>query len=230
MAEPTSHNERIVTPERERRGAVPERDTAKAIAGTGVTEAIAGAAGVILAVLGLIGVLQLYMAAIAAICVGAALLIEGLGIGSRIKAMRHGMGGDRAAMGGLAGGTSVEVLGGIAGIVLGVLALFDVLPGEMLAIAALVYGATLILGSGATRQLDASLAIRDDQSQAAHQALVTSDGAKILAGLAAAALGILFLADVITAIEALLVAFLVVGAVNLLSGGALSARMTPLLH
>lgn len=235
MADVSTHDQRAVPPrgtesERRRgRRADEETRSARVLTGASASEAVIGAAAVVVAVLGLIGTLPFYMAAIATIAVGAALLIEGLGIAAQVRALEHELVGNRQT-GALIGGTSVEVVGGVAGIVLGVLALFGVEPFVMLAIAAIVYGGTLIFGTGASRQVDAAASMRGGYGGVSHQALVSSDGAKILGGIAAATLGILYFADVGVGLTLILSAMLVAGLVNLLSGTALAARTGATLH
>jgi hypothetical protein len=54
-----------------------EEQAMEVMVGGSITEAIGGVAGVVLAIIGLAGVLPLYLAAIAAIAIGVALCAEG---------------------------------------------------------------------------------------------------------------------------------------------------------
>ena len=113
-------------------------------------EAIGAIATVILAVIGLAGVLPYLLASIGTVLVGAGILVEGWAAGS---SYRQASSANLAApASGANGALTAEFLGGIAGIVLGILALFRMAPDTLLATALLVYGATLLLSSVGTAQ------------------------------------------------------------------------------
>jgi len=138
-------------------------------------QSLAGIAGVVLAVLGLLGVLPTLMAAIAAICIGVALISQGGAIHAQFASL----------MGRAAGGEpSAGVLGGAAGIVLGVLALLGLTPNVLLAVAVIVFGATLLVSSAAAGRLQAASATAGYETQG---------GAHTLLGLGAGVLGLLAL-------------------------------------
>ncbi len=209
-----------------------ERRRARKREGGGIfgtsAEVIVGAGAAVLAVLGLIGLLPQLMAAIAAIAIGAGILFEGAAVASRMRAARgetDGVQARRAA----GGGITAEMLAGASGIVLGILALVGILPLVLLPIAALVYGATLLL-IGLSRPAMIQVTRpnvpqrrAEDRAQALSEAAAaSSSGALGLAGAAAAVLGILVLADVAPAITTVLIATLVVGAALLVSGSSLA--------
>ncbi|HBG25527.1 MAG: hypothetical protein A2Y10_05265 [Planctomycetes bacterium GWF2_41_51] len=80
---------------------------------------------------------------------------------------------------------SAEVIGGVAGLVLGILALIGYIPVTLIAIAAIIYGAALILGSAFAPTLSSAGAGVDRQSTF-----------EILIGVAGLTLGILAILDI----------------------------------
>lgn len=157
--------------------------------GTSVmAEAIGAIGALVLAIIGLAGVLPNLMASIATIVIGADLLAEGCAIGARYRhrfaqsaVQAHGLQGT----GYLAG----EFIGGTAGIVLGILALFRADPTPMLAVAVLVFGATLLISGAATR----SQWFVATQAEGAPRevAAASAPSGHMLVGLGAVVLGIL---------------------------------------
>jgi hypothetical protein len=111
------------------------------IAGGSMIEAVGGVGALALAILGLAGILPLEFAAIAVICVGAALVFEGGAIGTRFSRLLSATGSGRLGAAELGGGMTAEFLGGAAGLVLGLLALLGVATGILIPVAAIVLGA-----------------------------------------------------------------------------------------
>jgi hypothetical protein len=104
---------------------------------------------VVLAIRGLAGIEQGYMLPIAALAIGAALLIEGGVTITRYADMTAELPHHGSMEFG--GGVTVEFFGGCAGLVLGVLDLVGVVPQVLVSIAALVFGSALLLGSTSHR-------------------------------------------------------------------------------
>jgi hypothetical protein len=203
----------------------------KVVAGGSVTEAICGVGAVVLAILGLAGLVPGYMAAIATITFGVALLAQGGAIASRWSRLIHETGYEVDHRAELGGGMGAEVAGGAAGVVLGVLSLIGIATTVLIPIAAIVFGGALLLGSGATADLS-TLSTGAAHERFAHtirQATVAASGAQVLLGISAIVLGIIALVsnDPITVS---LVALIVVGTSALFSGGALSGRMAALMR
>ena len=107
--------------------------------------ALVSTAVIALAIVGLAGAYSPILAAIAAIVTGAAILIEGgafeawamrfqAGTASQLEAARF---------------PTAEALGGVAGIVLGILALLGVSSATLLPVSVLVFGVTLLLSGSA---------------------------------------------------------------------------------
>jgi len=205
-----------------------DRKTLKFLTAGSSGEAVAGAAAVVLAILGLVGVLPLYMVSIAAICIGAAMFQEGTAIASQFKELEeHINGSDEKTKVALGGGMGFQVLGGIAGIVLGILALIGVATTVLVAVAAIVMGGSLLLGAGATERLDkARLQWElppEPKSRWIRDSVIDAAGLEVLAGLASVTLGIIALSGVFPIIL-VLVAELSIGGAVLLAGAAIATE------
>jgi hypothetical protein len=195
---------------REREEGLGHEDTSKTIAAGGSTvEAVLGVAALILAILGLAGIEAGYMLTIGVIAIGAALLSEGAAIAARLN-------GDGSVA---ETGMNAEFVAGLAGIVLGVLALLGIQVIPLTAAAVLGFGGALLLGAGAGSE--AASTVRHDGLS--HRGTTGTAGAKILVGLAVIVLGILALVG-IRPPEMLLVAVLILGGILMLSGVAMSSR------
>lgn len=206
-----------------------EEQAAHAVAGGSIGEALAGAAAAILALLGFWGIVPMTLAAIATIAVGAALLLEGGGVAARYSELLSETVGDPWA-GRVAFGTGVaaETVGGIAGVILGVLALVGVAPLVLMGSAVVVFGAALLLGSSATARLSGLAFAAAKPSplteRLSRDAVLAAAGGQVLVGLAGVTLGILAIIGV-SAPTLLLVSMLALGASTLINGTALGGRM-----
>ncbi len=186
---------------------------------------VAALATIVLTILGLAHVVPEYLVAIATIVFGATLLLHGWAIiadYARLNA-RPGVAvsssaGDR--------GLSAVFLAGVAGVVLGILALLGISTHELTAIAVIAFGAALILSSSSAIRvhlLRLSLATGDERAQRlagdalAGEMLSSSAGILGLAGLAAIVLGILALAG-FSPVVLILIALLALGSVQALNG------------
>lgn len=205
-----------------------ERPTTRIVAGGSTLEAVAGSAAVVLAILGLIGVAPGLLAAIAAISVGAALLSEGSAVATRYRDLVSGVSGEPGELG---AGMTAEILGGIAGIALGILALVGVSRWPLLGIAAIAFGGSLMVGSWLITALNQARigsgrdAPRPAAEHAARQAMKAAAGPQVLVGLGAVALGILALIG-LSSHALTLIAFLSVGGATLLAGAVVTSRFT----
>lgn len=201
-----------------------ERETSEVILAGSATEAIAGAGAVVLSILGLLGVAPTIMAAIATIAVGAALIIEGGSIAARLSRFSNGR---QKAVG---SGITTETFGGVAGVTLGILALVGIAPFTLMPIAAIVMGAAILIGAGATQQVEQAIHERGYGGEAMHQVVDTSIGARVLVGLGVATLGVLVLVGVGAPVSLTLIAMLALGAAELLFGSALGARVANVMR
>jgi hypothetical protein len=200
----------------------------KVVAGGSITEAICGAATVVLAIIGLTGGGSLpgYTASIATIVFGVALVAQGGSTAARYQQLlRETVPTEWDTRTELGGGMGAEMLGGAAGVVLGVLGLLGLGTAALIPIAVIVFGGTLLLGSASTADLgNLNIGGNERFAQVARQASVAASGTQVLVGVAGVVLGIIALIGVDTAIVSL-VALLVMGAAGLLTGTALSTRM-----
>ena len=199
----------------------------------GAMDAIGGIATAVLAIIGLAGWRPELLAGVATIVFGAALLIQGgtllseysqvFSPGAAMRAAADAVGGD-----GLAAMFPV----GIAGIVLGILALIGVASYTLTPVAVIAFGAALMLSAQSVRRLyrmQADLRQAAAGSYAVREFLAGemaagSAGIQFAAGLGALVLGIVAVVMAATArSEGLtLIALLLVGLTNIISGSALS--------
>jgi hypothetical protein len=216
----------------QRAGTVPKR-TVQFLAAGSMGEAIAGGAAVVLAVLGLTGVLPVDLVSIAAICAGAALFLEGSAIASQYKVLEREISESSKTRVVLGGGMAFEVIGGLGGMTLGVLGLIGIVPAILVPVSAIVMGSTLVLAAGATERLDKARLHWNSQQQPEaewtqwiHDSVIGSAGLQVMVGLAAATLGILALVGLAPMVLSL-VAMLSLGGAVLLAGAAITGKTTP---
>ncbi len=135
----------------------------------------------VLAIVGLAGLVANLMASIGTIIIGAAILMDGM-------AYRQFPAHSRWAQ---TRGLSAEFLGGVAGIVLGILALFGTYPAILLGVALIVFGSALFLNTIEFLQWQRFAGAQEGvASQDAH-AFAFGPGGQLMVGLAAVVLGIL---------------------------------------
>jgi hypothetical protein len=195
----------------------------------GLVDAIGGVATVILAIIALSGVNPLLLTAVATIVFGAALLIQG---GTMLTEYTKIMlpGGMESTQDVAGGGLPALFMVGSAGIVLGILALLNIVAQTLTSISVIAFGAALLLSSTSVWHL-----YRAKQASNQTTAMRTMSGGEVLAGemasgsaavqalagMTAIVLGILAVcgirADILT-----LVGLLVLGATVLLTGSTLS--------
>jgi hypothetical protein len=131
---------------------------------------------------------------------------------------------------------TVEVLGGLAGVVLGILALLHLVPTILLAIAAIAFGSTLILASAATARLRALVIpghrLHRMAWRVAWESILAAATGQAFLGIAAIVLGIVALANYLSPISLTLtlVALLCLGASVLLSGTAVTGKVLSVLR
>jgi hypothetical protein len=188
-------------------------------------DAIGGVATAVLAIIGLAGVHSDLLVAIATIVFGVALLIEGGAMMTEYTAVMFPPAATTAASQEYLGGNISAVFGaGIAGIVLGVLALIGIHPADLTAISAIVFGCALLFSGNAVWRLHnmrRPAVTRTPSEILAGEMAYGSMGTQALAGIAAIVLGILALV-LPSSLVLTLVALLVVGAALLLTGSAAS--------
>ncbi len=187
-------------------------------------ELLGGGAAAVLAIIGLTGYQPMFMTAIATILIGAALLAHGASVTARWADTMRRTAADRERKE-IGGGLGTEILGGAVGIVLGILALANILPFTLLAVATLVFGGTIV--AGAPAQAELARLVRDNDRRIGkftYEAVEASSGAWVLVGLGAIVLGILALIHVGPPLTLVMVAMLAIGGAVFLGGTALTAR------
>ncbi|HVR20113.1 MAG TPA: hypothetical protein VMS65_10465 [Polyangiaceae bacterium] len=158
-----------------------------------------GAAGVLvllLAILGLLGVAPRTMTALSCLGAGLAVAFEAAGVTRRYRRMLSSHGKSESSE--IRGAMIAQVSGGIVAFLLGILALIGIEPLAFPAIASLVVGASLFLGTGAEIEVH-SVATSLEPSETRrviHQAVIAAGGARLLVAVASITLGILAFAGI----------------------------------
>jgi len=202
------------------------KTTVKTVGGP-VMEMIGGVVVVVLAVMGLVGATPGYLLPIIAITVGVALLLQDAAMVTDYFTLFETLGKSMPYRLELGGGMSIAILAGLAGIILGILAFYRIVPGILTPVAAIVFGTGLLLGIGAVARLNSlkreawnrespSTSLRQ---RVAHEAMIAASATQALVGLAAITLGIIALTGIQPEVLTL-IAMLVMGAGILLSGAA----------
>jgi hypothetical protein len=199
---------------------------AKTVATGSGAEAVAGGAALVLAILGLAGLLPMVLASIAMIAAGAAFLFQGAAVAARHRRLAMEAGGGEAE---IETGVSAEIIGGLAGIALGILALVGVETVGLLAISTIVFGGTLLFGSPAMYRVSRAEPGNQIVDAMVRQTTAGAAGAQALVGIGAVTLGILALVGIVPQ-TLVLVGVLCIGGAALLSGGALTSKMVGLLY
>jgi hypothetical protein len=210
-----------------------EKISASFVLGGALGETIVAVGVLVLAIIGLASFMPMTMLTIATIALGASFLFEGGAVASRLSELLSETTSGHIGIAELGGGLSAEFIAGLGGITLGILSLVNVHPLTLTAVAAIVFGAALILGVGVKARLSHLTIGQEEHKLAreiARQALMASTGVQLLVGLGAVVLGILALLNFDPLILSL-VAVLSVGSMITLSGTAIGTRMLSLfLH
>lgn len=203
---------------------------AEAAAYGGLADAIGGIATIVLAIIALTGEHWTVLLSVAVIVFGASLLVQGGTMLSEYASLMFPAGSTSASSEQFGVGTlSSLFLVGVAGIVLGILALLGVESEVLNAIAVIAFGGALLLSSNSVRSLymmqsserRTGAATRPGTEMLAGEMAAGSAGVQMVAGLAAIVLGILAVVGIKPNIL-LLAALIVLGATVLLTGSALS--------
>jgi hypothetical protein len=196
--------------------------------GTAAAEAVGGIAAIVLTILGLAHVAPGFLVAIATIAIGAALLAQGSAIAAEYARLMTSRGETTVIPLGGSSTWSIELLAGIAGIVLGILALLAVESINLVAIASIAFGGGLVLSSGAAAQvliLKATGTSLDERvRRLAAETASTSAVAQGMTGLAAVVLGILALAG-FSSVTLVLIALLAMGVFLVMNGSTVGGFM-----
>jgi len=189
-----------------------------------VFDGAAGALVLLFAILGLFDLAPRTMAALSCIGVGGAVAFEAAGVARRYRRMVSSHGRHESSE--VRGAMIAQGVGGGVGFLLGFLALVGVEPLAFPAIASIVLGASLLLGTGAEIEMNSITTSLEpsETRRAIHEAVVAAGGARLLVAVASIALGILAFAG-IAPITLLLAASLILGVALLL--GSVSVGDVP---
>jgi hypothetical protein len=200
-----------------------------AIGGGFALETICGIGAVLLAVLGLVGVMPSLFARIATIAVGVGLIAEWAAMSARYARIVAEL--KPAHLADIDFGASAEFVGGFVGVVLGILTVLGVAPLALICCSLMVFGSAMIVGSNGTRNFRRVLAADSEDTNGripmtAFQSVGLEAGTRILIGAGVLALGILGLVESGTPVGA---SFVEVGLVSsgfaiFLSGTAIAVR------
>lgn len=202
----------------------------RVVAGGSAAEAFVGLGAIALAIIGLAGIAPSTMAAVASITAGTALFLRGSALGAQSNKLKG------SETGKLGTGVTAEVLGGSAGIVLGILALIDIVANELLFVSAIAMGAALVIGAALMNRLN-HLAVAGHRSddrrvRGASRMVGAAAGLQVLLGLGAVTLGILGLLDLVEESmlrDVALISLLTIGTAALISGAAVARKASALL-
>jgi hypothetical protein len=185
------------------------------------SESLAGAAALVLAIIGLAGMATSYMMAIGVIALGVAFLFDGaVAMTGAWETPEIMLGSHRSA----------AVLGGAAGVVLGILALIGVVPLILCSCAILVFGACMLVATGmegGMRRWNAAPGEEPKMMEAEEE--YAEPGTRPLVALAAIVLGLLAIVNIASAVLTL-IGVLVLGASFVINGPAMTTRWSKALH
>ncbi len=207
-------------------GTHPEQLSMKYLLGGSMTEGIAGAGAIVVAIAGLATLgSNNPLLSIAVILVGGALFFEGGAVASRFSTLLSETSNGRMQTAEFGSGMTAELMGGMVTVALGILSLLGVSSVELTSIAAIVAGGSVFLGSMLTSRLQHLGISRSQESEEArdlaHSAVSSAANVQVLVGFGAAVLGLLGLLSIAPHILAL-ISMLSLGVAVLVSGGSLS--------
>ncbi len=193
--------------------------------GGSLSEGLAGAGAVAVAIIALASGDSAVLLSIATILVGGALMFEGGAIAARYSNLLHETSHGAIDSTELGAGMSAQLIGGMGVVTLGILALLSVDATVLAPIAAIVGGGAVLLGSGATARMNALKIEKsgesDEARHLAHAAVSSAAGVQLFIGISAIVLGILGVLHIATA-QLAVIAMLALGASVLMGGAALS--------
>ncbi len=209
-----------------------KQESAKTVMVGSIPEGLASGSALVLALIGLSGIAPFGMLTVAVLVMGAAFLFEGAAVSLRFSSLLAETSKDRLDRAEFGLGITAEFLGGITGVVLGILSLFQIAPMVLIPSAVIVYGLTLVLSSGVTHRLNAVEIEGMEEStrfkRIATEATTASALLEFVLGMAAVVIGICALVGLYAGLS--LVGMLVIGAAGLLTGAAITSRMVSLFR
>jgi hypothetical protein len=214
-----------------------ERRALGIIAGGAGVKTVGGIAVAVLAILALIGIIPRMLIEISGIVFGAAMLLEGISIGSEYRKLAQWVAETRSERIEVGGGTGIEILVGVAAIAMGVLSLLGIAASSLMPALIITGGAGLILAAGTLEGMKDLRLMADSSSDVArrvsHDSMGGGAALEVLGGVAAVVLGILslvmlpaFAAEGTGTLPQ--VGMLVLGLATAAGGGVLAGRSTVL--
>lgn len=203
--------------------------SAKALFSGFAGKGLLGLGAISLTIIGLAGVAPHYMMTIGAICVGVALLWEGSSVLSEFNRVVSGATfGSRVR---IEAGTLTLCAGGLGGLVLSILALLGFHPLGLVSIAAIAYGAALLVGSYVTYGIELALPWNEKRpTETFPGSRAAASGVEDLAGVGSVVLGIIALGTAAAyALPLNLIAMLAIGCAALFSGAVTGGEFTRML-
>lgn len=199
---------------------------------TAISEGVGGSAIIVLTILGLAHVEPAFLTEIAVIVAGLAIFAQGSRIAGEYVQLLRLEGKAGTAVGG-SFSFSVALLAGVSGVVLGVLALLQVEPRTLIAVAVIGFGSALVISSGAASNVTKWRLEDAGGSEPLRQLInetVSATGIiQSVIGLTAVVLGILSLAG-FTSLTLVLIALLVAGLYLLVSSSAFGSLAAFAIH
>lgn len=196
--------------------------------GVTIDQTIGGLALIVLGILALAEIDPTLLNSIATIVAGVALLVVSAGLGIELSRALVDTTGHALNASETAPGVNAGVLGGITGIVLGILGVLDIARPELMAIALIVFGASVLFDYVTSVQVRALRMMTGEtpehSSRLAVSVASSTNTATMMAGVALITLGILALSGVGGHIL-VSVALLGLGGYLFLEGSALVGRM-----
>jgi hypothetical protein len=195
------------------------------------TELLLALGVVVLSILGIVGLFPTYLAAIAVIGLGVILLFQSTSVVLQYRDLLYEAGAtNKVDVSHVSRGITAELLAGMAGIVLGILALLGIAPITLLSVTVITYGGALLLTSGELVWLNSLDAKQNEMvRQLMHSMSLAAAGAQVLVGLAALVLGILGLVGIASTMM-ILVALLATGASILLRSSSVGGLLLDFLQ
>ncbi|MFP4144737.1 MAG: hypothetical protein ACLFV3_06300 [Phycisphaeraceae bacterium] len=218
-------------PTRRREPSRAERQTSLTVASGSFAEAVCGLAGLVLTTIGLAAVLPGFMATIATIVLGVGLTARGGSLAGRMRQLREELDAGTLGYASVGSGAGLQVLAGLAGIVLGAIALVGIIPAILVPVSIIAFGGALWLSSVSHARLGMlGLTSRDEHLEfAAREAMVSFAGLDVYLGIAAVILGILALTG-LNVLVLSLIGLTAVAAATMAGGSVLGARMVSILR
>jgi hypothetical protein len=199
-----------------------------------IIESVAGLAVIVLAIIGLTRSDSRFIASIAAIVLGFALLAKGGAITAEYSKLLSMISGGAVGAVEFGGGTTVEMLAGGGMAVLGVLGSLGFAPVILVSAGVIEIGIAIIFASNGSQRLSAlkvrAAGFSELAEKVAEGTVTCAATTQVLAGGAAAVLGILALTTTAHAETLMLVGLLVLGAAVAMSGTALTGRILRLFN